>query len=242
MRTGMDGWRERIGTRVGELWSPAIEAISRARQARMFHPRGLTFAGRCVAIAPLGERLQGRVLARTSQALWKRPLEYLDVLGVALRFRAGAGPDLDAAAEPGDQDLLCATIVSPLTMPLSPFTTNAHDFLGNRYWAVAPFEVDGARVKFRLSPRGTHVQEGHRDERLRAAVRAGEAGFLLEARRTLHRRWQPIARITLEHEVHVDQARLAFDPYRDGAAIVPVGLVHAIRRAVYAAGQRARPR
>jgi hypothetical protein len=237
----MNGIRERIGNAIGQVWAPAIAAISKARDARMFHPMGLTFAARADALGPLGERLEGRVLARCSAALWKRPIEHFDVLGIALRFRRGEGDPLDEQARRGDQDLLFATIISPLTMFASPLTTNAHDYLANRYWAVSPFSIDGRRVKFRLSPSGPREGEGRRNERLRAAVANDVADLILEARPTMQRGWEPVAQITLEQELELDQAALRFDPFRTGAGIQPVGLVHAIRRAAYAASQDARP-
>lgn len=215
----------------------------------MFHPAGLTFEGFVERTAvddfeELGRRLAGRVLARCSGALWKHPIERFEVLGIALRFRATGRP-FHATAEPGDQDLLLATIASPWTMPLSPLTTNAHDYLANIYYGVSPFAVDDdRRVKLRLRPLhadGTASARATRDERLREAVDLGHAVFALEARPTLRRGWHPIARIVLEREVAIDQQALRFDPFRVGAGVAPVGLVHAIRRAAYPASQWARP-
>lgn len=242
----LDQARERIGSLIGKLWAPAIAAIAKARHARMFHPVGLTFAASCVPmgtgeLAGIGDALAGRVLVRCSAALRKRPIEVLDVLGIAMRFRPGDGSDLDEHAEPLDQDLLFATILSPLTMPFALVTTNAHDYLHNRYYAVAPFATDeGERIKLRLVSTGAGGGEGARDERLRAAVHEGRAAFVIEARKTLHVGWQPVARVTIEHEVTIAQDVLRFDPFRDGANLTPVGLVHAIRRAAYAASQHAR--
>lgn len=222
-------------------------AISRFRKARMFHPTGHTFAGYSSLVdgpyAELGRELTGRVLARCSAALWRGGFEHLDVLGLALRFRRGLGADLDEQAEPGDQDLLTATIRSPLTMLASPLFTDASDFTGNKYWAVSPFEHDEVHGRFelRLVPVEHHPkQPGTRVERLAAAVAAGHATWFLQARRTLTLRWHDVVRIQLDHEVHIDQEALAFDPFR--GELCPVGLVHAIRKAVYAAGQAARPR
>jgi hypothetical protein len=241
--------REKVGGVIGRGWAPAVAAISRARRARMFHPSGHTFEGRVEAIATgrlveISRRLEGRVLARCSGALWKHPIEHFDVLGIALRFRQTDQP-FDAAAEPGDQDLLLATIVSPLTMPLSPLTTNTHDFLANTYYGTAPFALARRlRVKLRLRPlhrSGGEPREESRDDRLRDAVNVGRAVFALEARRTLAFGWYPLVRITLEREVDLDQAALRFDPFRTGAGLAPVGLVHAIRRSVYSSSQAARP-
>ena len=204
----------------------------------MFHPEGLVFGGRCEVLGTgrlgaLGERLAGPVLARCSQALWRRETEHLDVLGIALRFHPGL---------PEAQDLLLATIRSPLTMPLAPLATDTGDFFGNDYFAVSPFDAGPAgRVKLRLRPLHSTPPGGSRRERLLAAVAAGHARWRLDARRTLSLRWRPVARITLDEPVDVDQEALRFDPFRAGAGLVPVGFVHAIRRVAYPASQRARP-
>lgn len=241
-----DGLRERIGRAIGDAWAPAIDALARARRARVFHPTGHTFTGRIEPIIggvfdALGARLDGRTLVRVSGALWKQEREWLDVLGVGLRIRSGRGPALGALSAPGDQDLLFATIRSPLTMLLAPFVTDASDFLAT-YWAVSPFEAPRVgRIELRLRPLGRAVIGGSRINRLREAVRRGEAGWWLDARRTWSRGWHPVAVIHLEKEITIDQAALAFDPFRAGAGLAPVGLVHAIRHAVYAASRRARP-
>lgn len=242
------GIRERIGELIGQWWAPGVAAISRARRARMFHPEGLTFAGHCTPVAgtpfeAIGRALAGRVLARCSPALWRNGPELFDVLGIALRFRRGGGPVLDESPAVGDQDLLFATIRSPLTMVFAPFATNARDVAGNRYWAVSPFAAHQlGRFELRLTPIDPPKTKGSRTARLLAAVAAGRAAWWLEARRTLTLRWHRVARITLDHPISIDQAALRFDPFRSGGGLVPVGLVHAIRRATYAASQAARPR
>jgi len=43
-----------------------------------------------------------------------------------------------------------------------------------------------------------------------------------------------------ELQLHAELGELRFDPFRDGAEIVPVGFVHAIRRRAYAASQAVR--
>jgi len=243
---GDHGVREKIGAAIGELWAPAITVITKLRGARMFHPSGHTLAGYAEAVGGpyelLGRELTGRVLARLSGALWSGGWEHLDVLGIALRFRRGIGPDLDERPHAGDQDLLFATIRSPLTLFAAPLFTDASDYVTNTYWAVSPFaHPQLGRFELRLVP--VHAREkppGTRAQRLFAAVDADRAAWWLEARRTLTLHWHPVASIELTHLVEVDQALLAFDPFR--GSLRPVGLVHAIRRAVYAAGQQARPR
>jgi hypothetical protein len=239
------GLRERLGAAIGRWCAPPIYAIARLRGARMFHPVGYTFAGRAFAVpgplGSIGEQLAGRVLARCSPALSKTGREWLDVLGIALRFRPGAGPALDHEPALGDQDLLFATIRSPLTMLLSPFFTDASDFVGNRYWAVSPFAVhEHGRVELRLTPVAPAPISGSRELRLRRAVAAGGAAWWLEARRTLRPRWHKVAQIVLDRPVTLDDRALRFDPFRTGGGLMPVGLVHALRPAAYDASQRAR--
>ena len=245
------GLREQIGGWIGRLWAPGVAMLSRARQARMFHPEGLTFAGHVRpeppggALDALAARFDGRVLVRCSAALWRGGREHLDVLGFALRVRRGGGPALDEHAERGDQDLLFATIRSPLTMLLSPLFTDATDFVDNRYWAVSPFAVIDGRYELRLSPVDPPAHEPLRQpraSRLLTAVHAKRAVWSLEARATLTLRWHRIARVELDRPTTIDQSALAFDPFRDGLGLEPVGVVHAIRRAAYAASRAARPR
>jgi hypothetical protein len=234
-----EGLRERLGAAVGAATAPLIERISRARHGRTFHPEGLTFEAHVEALRPgLAEELGSRALVRMSPALWRGLHERFEVLGMALRFRQGDAP-FDEQARSGDTDLLTATIRSPLTMAFSPLFTDASDFAGNKYWAVSPFEHDHDRFELRLVPVDPGKTEGTRTERLLDAVDAGRAQWWLECRRTLRLTWHPIARIALTHEAPLDQEALRFDPFR--GVLRPVGFVHAIRRAVYAASQDGRP-
>ena len=213
----------------------------------MFHPDGQAFVARVDAIeadgvfANLGRRLAGGALARFSGALWRHGYEHLDVLGVALRFRDD-DPEI-ARTLRGDQDLLFATIRSPFTMPFAPLTTNAHDYLDNRYWAVSPFDVQGVgRAKFRLSLVTPAVPSSlPREERLESTVASDLAVWRIEARRTFSFPWLPVATLTLKRVAKIDQEALRFSPFHSGRGIVPRGLVHAIRKAAYDASQDARP-
>ncbi len=211
----------------------------------MFHPEGLLFSGSLVVIPgspyeELAQQLGHTVLARLSGALRRGGRESLDVLGIGLRMHRGH--KLKTRAVATDQDLLFATIRSPFTMALSPFTTHSHDFFANRYYAVSPFALEGMhRVELRLAPIVRPEHEGSRAEKLRAAVAAGEARFELAARKTLHFGWEPIARITLMKESDLDQETLRFDAFQNGAGIVPVGVINSIRKRVYPASQAGRP-
>lgn len=245
--------RESAGLWVGRALAPLIASISHARHARMFHPVGRTFQAKIEAAPGLGApwselaaRLSGPALARFSGALWRGGFEHWDVLGVALRLRESEAISWQCAAS--DQDLLFATIRSPFTMPFAPFTTNAHDYLANHYWAVSPFDVGHSRhVKFRLSPSAAdHQQQSrssrvHRDAALSEAVSKDSISLRLEARHTFELRWRFVAAVCLTAAVDLDQEALRFSPFQTGRGLVPSGFVHALRRATYPASQRARP-
>jgi len=245
--------RELAGVWVGRLLAPAVARISRARNARMFHPVGRTYQAK-VEVEPglaapwreLAERLSGPALARFSGALWRGNFEHIEVLGVALRFRETMS--VSAQVSGGDQDLLFATIVSPFTMLFAPFTTNAHDYLANRYWAVSPFDVGHSEhVKFRLSPLAPDARQQTartrvaRDAALAEGVKQAAIPLRLEARRTFEVGWRALATVWLTTAADVDQEALRFSPFQTGRGIVPSGFVHSLRRATYSASQRARP-
>lgn len=230
------GVREQIGDAVGKWMAPIVGTIAKWRHARMFHPVGQTYAAQFEAAAPWAERLGRSVIVRTSGALSKAQRERFEVLGIALRFHRGH--KLSTKVVETDQDLLFATIASPFTMALSPFTTNAHDFLANRFYAVSPFQIDDARYELRMTPQVHAVTEGTRAERFLAAVESGEAVFALEARKTLTWKWQTVGTLRVEKPLDLDQEALRFDPYNDGAGLQPVGVVHAMRRATYAISRK----
>jgi hypothetical protein len=201
------------------------------------------------ALRAAAERLEGDALVRLSTALWRGEKELPDVLGFAIRIH-GPRP-LRAEPQPGDQDLVLATIRRPYTMLLAPLTTNPHSFLCNDYYGVSPFEVEGlGRVRLRVtSPRAAAEGEQRsagahklrRAEELRRAVERGTAIFGLEMRRQkLGSRWQPVASIRLLAPASIDQAALRFWPFQVDRGVTPRGFVHALRRGVYWASQRAR--
>lgn len=236
---------ERLGLLVGTLLSPAVALSTRLRAARTFHPRGLVLEGQATphedaqgATRELAERLAGPVLARLSGALWKRH-DSPDVLGCALRFRKLPGARLE---QPEDQDLLFATIAAVPLLTISVLTTRARDFLGNYYYAVAPFYAPPVGpVRFRLKPL-TRTAQGHsRAERLELALASAPIAFALEVRREESGSlYEPLCKIALTHELQVDQNALRFDPFRAGRDIQARGFLHNMRRAVYATGQRVR--
>jgi hypothetical protein len=247
---------ELLGWAGGWLLAPAAAVGSALRRARLLHPAGVLYKARVEPIARGGAlgaaaaRLDGDAIIRLSSALWRGGKELPDVLGFAIRIQ---GPrQRSAEPEPGDQDILFATIRHPSTMLLAPLTTNPHSFLCNDYYGVSPFEVEGlGRAWLRVtSPRAAAEGERRaagenklsRDEELRRAVDRGTATFGLEVRRRrLGGAWQPVASIHLLALAPIDQAALRFSPFQADRGVVPRGFVHALRRGVYRASQRARP-
>jgi hypothetical protein len=234
--------REALGTLVGWLTAPAFGAVAVARHARVFHPEGVVVAGRVEPITvdspedTVAERLRGWALVRFSTALWRRGKEWPDALGCAIRFRYR--PLESAEPDPGDQDLLLATVRTPLATPLGAAGTDAHDFLSNVYFGTASFDVPGlGRAKWRAVPDQASVHGTNRTERLLDGVAQGDAELRLEVRRRFKMRWIPVARVHLERVVEIDQDQLRFSPFRSGRGILPRGFVHALRRGAYRVSQ-----
>ncbi|WP_394842099.1 hypothetical protein LZC95_34105 [Pendulispora brunnea] len=243
-------WAERAGDVGGLLLAPVTAAISRIRHARMFHPDGRMYRAsvRPCAVTPeldrLAERLQGPAIVRLSSAWWRGEKQWRDALGMAVRFVREAQSTTEPKGD--DQDLLLATIRFPLTLPFAPFATNVKSYLWNHFHGVSPFESDGVgRVKIRArSPRLRNDRDVSREDHLAWAVAARQAVYTLEARKldrpVWRRRWEPIAELRLEQPIELDQSALRFSPFRSGRGLEPVGFVHHLRIAAYAASQRAR--
>lgn len=235
------------GRLVGLALAPITGLVAALRRSRMFHPHGIVTEAEVVAdpaepeLAPLAARVAGPALARLSSAWWKNEREWTDALGLAVRLRAR--DTVDARPEPGDQDLLLATIRRPYTTPLAPLTTRVSDFLANDYYGVSPFLVDDfGRVYLRARSARPGSDAPSRRARLEHDVAAGRAVLDLELAAGPRGPWRRFARLRLTRVVAgVDQAALRFDPFRAGRGIRPTGFVHAIRRAAYAASQALRP-
>jgi hypothetical protein len=243
---------ELAGWVMGLMLSPVVGLVSAARRSRMFHPTGLVCRARAEPVANLGPgaaavaaRLAGPALLRWSSAWWKSG-EHIDVLGCAIRF---TGDPLGAEPQPGDQDLLLATIQRPWSLPFAPLSTRVHDFLANAYYGVSPFEVPPlGRGEWRLVAENAAETGGSRRQRLEQNITTGRAVLLLEwapypgpLARPAAERFVALLRIQLTGWLELDQRALRFDPFRSGRGLRPVGLVHQMRRAAYRASQALRP-
>lgn len=241
---------EGVGEVLGWAVSPAAAVASAARRARVFHPVGTVLRAEVTALPGAAlvavPDLGGPALVRLSGALWKRAERLPDTLGCAVRIGPPGRPPALLPA-PGDQDLLFATIPSAALLLVSPLLTDVRDYLTNVYPALGEFEVEGgARVELRLRPlEAAPARRGGRTARLLAAVDAGAAALAIEARavgpsRRADDDWTPVAAVRLLEALDHDPPGLAFDPFQAGRGVTPRGLVHAMRRAPYAASQRAR--
>lgn len=238
---------EWIGLVGGALMAPVTGAWAAIRRARTFHPDGVLYRAEVSPLpaegeaAVLGAHLAGPALVRFSSALWTGGREWIDVLGCSIRFRSEPVPSVLPAV--GDQDLLCATLRTPLTTLLAPLRTHRHDFLRNDYYAVSPFLVEGlGKVKFRVVTGRVRLPGSDRGERLQRAVEAGLASLRLEWRPVRSGPWQGLCAIRPVQRLDLDQEALRFDPFRNGRGLRPAGLVQYLRPAAYWASQRARPR
>lgn len=231
-----------VGRLVGGVWAPFLMLGSLTRNARIFHPEGLVFWARVLPITKdgaLGEfakRLEGPALVRLSSGWWRNEKEWPDVLGIAIRFVDTKNINVQ---HPGirDQDMLFATFKRSLGLPMAPLRTNVHDFMANDYHAILPFAVENmGRVKFRLLPMRLPTEPGNRRNKLAARIAAGTAVFRIEMKQVKFRaKWKEVASVEIRELALVDQDKLAFNPFHAGRGIVPVGPVHMIRAAAYAA-------
>lgn len=233
--------REWLGRAASLAVAPVTFTTSALRNARTFHPHGIVHRAEVrphervpPSMATTATRLSGPALVRLSSAMFsgERP----DLLGVGVSIRGDAPP----------QDLLFTTARHVLTLPFALITTNVHDFLGNDYYAIAPFDLEGVgRVRLRLRPRPhpeARKRPGHlvdREVRVDDAAAEDRAGFDLEVR-VRNGTWTPLLAIVLHEEVELPEDSLELTPFHDGRGVRPVGFVNAVRRLSYAASRAGR--
>lgn len=247
---------ERLGAIVGELSAPFFRAVSHARHARTFHPKGdlvrvklealpLTGTPWLHALRSLGERLSGDGVARFSSALWKST-HWPDILGCAIAF-------LDARGR-AEQHLLLATMRRVWTLPIAPFFTRVQDYLANDYFGVSPFTAPGLeQIWLRLhpspgptanypssSPRGATTPGPTRRDRLALEIDQHRT-LALEASGSPWGPWTAFATLGLTQLLAEDPPELEFNPFLDGRGLIPRGFVHAMRHGAYAGSQQGRP-
>lgn len=232
-----------IGRMIGATVAPLTFLGSLIRGNRLFHPDGVIYRAEVEPIARdgqlglLAQRLAGTALVRLSGALrgWPQGKRALDLLGVVVRFRSV--DDATPRSLPGDQDLLLVTAKSVPGIVLAPLRTNVNDFLGNRYYAILPFTLEGlGKVYLRLVPQAKAPAGPDRRERLALAVAQGKAVLRLEMQVADHGdQWLPIASIVLRERLSIEDRELTFDPGSSAMGLVPRGVLQWLRPTAYAA-------
>jgi hypothetical protein len=79
-----------------------------------------------------------------------------------------------------------------------------------------------------------------RRRRLERAIANGAAAFTLGVAESPWGPFAPLVHLQLVSVHYTEPANVRFDPFRSGRGIEPHGFVHALRRSIYAASQRAR--
>jgi hypothetical protein len=238
MRTDHDRTARRLlPAPVRAATSGVFRALSSARDARVFHPRGVTFRGRLsVTTGVAGSDLlrPGRhddAYVRLSRG-FGLPEPLPDILGLAVKIPDAYGPG-------ADQDLLLAS--SPDVGLLHRLLVPTVGFGNLPYSSATTYVVGGRRLLF-----GAVIETpdpGRGPTRLEDAVRRVAAGDL-----TVHltiatdgSAWEPVAEIELGDVLPLAKGEhLRFDPWNTGGGIAPVGVLNRLRAAAYPGSQEGR--
>jgi hypothetical protein len=226
---------------VSAVAASVFTTLAKLRRARGVHPHGIGFdgvltlhAGPGLDLMPgLGSPRAVPAVLRLSRSFGlRRPLP--DLLGVAVKL-----PDLHGPGH--DQDFL---LVSSLDGRLSKYIpTPAPRYSWRAYSSLLPYRSDGRMVlpgALGASPAAAHGQ----DEMTGAmdAAQRGELRFALAVAPALGR-FAPLGELTAQHPLAQSAVQaLRFNPFHTAESIVPAGgPLNGMRRAAYAASQRARP-
>jgi hypothetical protein len=211
----------------------SLEALSRIRRKRIFHPYGVGFAGR---LMPRAERLVGapalatesEVVVRLSRALGL-PEWLPDPCGLGLRIP-------DAYGRGRHQDLL---MVSSATAPLVRHAIlPARGFLDRPYSTVLPY-----RFRQRLILIGVQALKAERPGPKLAQLRDRElAGLEFDlAIASLGGEWHSAARLSLGPRLASEETeRLDLDPTNTGGGLELAGFLNDLRGPSYRRSQAGR--
>lgn len=220
-----------VGMIFGVVLAPVIFLISFARGGRAFHPRGTTCRASVVALDPdVGTRLAGEARVRLSGASGDENSDVKTVLGMAIKLANG-------------QDLPLATFEAFTKLGAATKNTNIADYLANEYASVTPWRVRGLGIVWlRAIPTVHEAASGSRVDRLDAAIAAGHAKLVLEARdaagpnATVKCR---LAELSLVERIAEDRS-FTISMFHTAAGFVPTGVRNGIRVVVYPTSQLAR--
>jgi len=207
--------------------------VSLWRAARAVHAEGVVCRAEVIARdGVVGPRLAGPAIARLSGAFEGQATTGTDVLGLELRLQQNAaGPDA------GDQDLVFGTFESFATASRDRASTDAGDYLANKYSSVTPWWTPTlGPVTLRLAPPppGARDRGSDRLGRLDADLAADRARLVLTAGAT------EVAELRLVERLAADAPSLRVSMFRCGRHVRPVGLRNGVRATVYPISQLAR--
>lgn len=247
------------------ILGPIFAHTSRNNDARTFHPDGLYFEGKVTSLNPSGElgaiaqRLVGSAVVRPSLGAHKdgQPDSKIDIPGFTIRLTA-PGAAIGPNPEPGDENFtFLADLTSLGKLVVAPFVTNQFDYFdaknvyypGGVSYKVASSSGQPRDVQLRVVPEAftpsdpalAHPTNGaQRDQKLEAAVREGKAALRIEAQLD-GGAWTPVARISMEKPLTMDNEAFHYYPDLAGRGLVPQGTVNALRAELYPQSQAARP-
>ncbi|MDQ4006112.1 MAG: hypothetical protein M3135_07445 [Actinomycetota bacterium] len=208
----------------------ALGALSALRGRRVFHPVGVAYRARChVAVGdpqilPPGDH---DAVVRFSRGAGL-PTSLPDVLGIAVKLH-GLGHD------DGDQDFLLASSASPpgvrrLLLP-------RRGFPGRRFSSILAYRFDGhdpILIGALLWGPESRLDDPQRAPRLPGGVIHIEAAGRFGD-------WRGVGRLDIGERLPLPMSdELRFDPWATSDALVPTGLLNAVRAPAYRASQFAR--
>lgn len=221
-----------VGMIFGIVLALPIFLFSFARAARAFHPRGTVCRASVVALDPgAGARLAGDARVRLSGSSGEESSDVKTVLGMAIKHANG-------------QDLPLATFEAFAKLRAATANTNVADYLANEYASVTPWRVPGLGIVWLRAVPGAPAGDGSgsRVDRLDAAIAAGRASFVIEARAAAGADApvrSKLAELRLVERI-ADDRRFTISMFHTAAGFVPTGLRNGIRVVVYPASQLAR--
>jgi hypothetical protein len=233
--------RSPLDSSLSAVAAVVFAALAKVRRARGVHPHGIGFdgvltlqAGPGLGLMPgLGPPRAVPAVLRLSRSFgFPRPLP--DLLGVAVKL-----PDLHGPGR--DQDFL---LVSTLDGRLSKYIPKpAPRYSWRAYSSLLPYRSDGRTVLPGALGANPAASDGQ-DEMAGAihAAQHGELRFALAVAPALGR-FAPLGELRAQQQLPqpIVQA-LRFNPFHTAENIIPAaGPLNGMRRAAYAASQRARP-
>lgn len=200
--------------------------LSAARRKRIFHPRGVTFAGAVTFRdgSDLPFRGSEPALVRFSRAAGL-PQALPDLLGLAVKLPSSG------------QDLLLVT--SGENAVSRHLFAPTRGFFRRPYSSVLPYEHEGRTIVFGARPDPSLVDATNQEmDDLGSHVAAGRLRFDLTWGPSGSSEMTPFASLVVDRPYEGD---VAFNPFDSHPSIKPAGGLNRLRRDSYESSQAARP-